>query len=171
MNSGKIFEAEFKASIPKDFYFLRLKDPAVGFSGGNSKFAPKNPYDFILHHDYLFCLELKSRDGALTFWQERFEQDGKKRTYEIHKHQIEGLTEAAKHDGVFAGLLLNYRNKETTVYVPIQRFNEFASVTEKKSINCDDALQIGILVDYKKLKVHYRYDIRKMCEEAVALGK
>lgn len=171
MNVGKVFEGEFKASIPKHFYYLRINDPAVGFSGGNSQFAPKNPYDFILFDVKLYCLELKSTATSLTFWQERFEEPGKRKTFEIRKHQIIGLTDAAKHENVFAGFLFNFRKKNTTVYVPIHKFNEFAATTTKKSINCDDALAYGFPVDSWQLKVHYRYDIEKMCKEAIAFGK
>lgn len=171
MNVGKIFEDDFKASVPKEYYTVRLNDPAVGFSGGSSQFAPKNPYDFIVFAKVMHCLELKSSGGAITFWQERFELDGKKRTYDIRKHQIKGLTEAATHENVYAGLLLNYRSKGITVYVPIDRFNTWAAETTKKSINAQDALGLGFPVDSRKLKVHYRYDISKMCEEVVALGK
>lgn len=111
MNTGKIFEGNFVKSIPKEYYHLRLKDPAVSFCGGDSKFSPTNPYDFIVFDgSSLFCFELKSKDGAINFWSSEIEADGKKHTFEIKKQQIKGLTEAAEHKGVNAGLLINFRN-------------------------------------------------------------
>lgn len=171
MNSGKVFEGDFKASVPSDFYMLRLKDPAVAFSGGMSKFAPNNPYDYLLFKENAYCIELKTSEGAITFWSEKFAGDGKKRTYEIKEHQIKSLEKAAMHEKVYAGLLLNFRKHGRTIYVPIHKFLEFVASTDKKSINCDDAISYGFEVESKLLKVHYRYNINKMCEEAVKFGK
>ena len=58
MNTGKLFERDFKASVPKEYYFLRLHDPAVGFTGGASSFAVSNPFDCLLYTGkVLYCLE------------------------------------------------------------------------------------------------------------------
>lgn len=170
MNTGKVFEHNFKNSIPDDYYSVRLKDPAVGFCGGSSTFSPNNPYDYIVYNGkHMFCFELKSKDGAISFWDSRFDFDGKKHTFEIKKHQILGLTKAAEHDGIHAGVIINFRNKGKTVYIPIDRLNRLIKETKKSSINCDDAMSVGIEIGVKKLKVNERYDIRKLCEEVEEL--
>lgn len=166
MNTGKLFERDFKASVPKEYYFLRLHDPAVGFTGGASSFAVSNPFDCLLYTGkVLYCLELKSKDGAITYWREDFETDGKKHTFEIKKHQILGLQRAAGYEGVFAALVINFRNKEETWCIPIRNFLDYTNELRKKSINAEDAaLMDGILIPEKKLKVNRRYDIRALTE-------
>lgn len=169
MNTGKKFEANFKASVPKDYYYLRLNDPAVGFSGGDSRFSPHNPYDnMVFTGNDMFCFELKSKDGAITFWSTQIEIDGKKHTFEIKKHQILGLTKASEFHNVHAGLVINFRNVDRTFYIPICKFNDFVSESDKKSMNWKDAEEIGIEVEVKHLKVNERYDIKKLCEEVIA---
>lgn len=162
MNTGKKFEQNFKASVPKEYYFLRLHDPAVGFTGGASSFAVSNPFDCLLYTgSMLYCLELKSKNGAITYWREDFETDGKKHTFEIKKHQIHGLQKAAPFPGIFAGLIMNFRNCGETWCVPIGNFIDYTRELTKKSISAGDAAAMGgLLIPAKKLKVNERYDVR-----------
>ncbi len=164
MNTGKIFERNFQASVPKDYYFLRLHDPAVGFTGGASSFAVSNPFDCLIYTGtYLYCLELKSKNGSITYWREDFENDGKKHTFEIKKHQILGLYKAAGYSRVKAGIVINFRNVGETYYLPIDKFLAFTSQITKKSINASDAAEMGgILIPARKLKVNERYDIQAL---------
>ena len=166
MNTGKKFEKNFKASVPKDIYYLRLNDPAVGFTGGASSYAVSNPFDCLLYNGQrLYCLELKSKNGAITYWREDFEADGKKHTFEIKKHQILGLKKAAQYDGVFAGLIINFRNVDETWCLPIRNFLDYTAELRKKSINAKDAANMGGLpVAVRKLKVNERYDIQALTE-------
>lgn len=171
MNTGKKFEQNFRASVPDDFYYLRLNDPAQAFTGGKAIFAPHNPYDCIVFNGSLHCLELKSKNGAITFWAEKFERDGASHTFDIHKWQIFGLAKAATFPNAYAGFLMNFRNVERTFYVPINVFNQFVVGTTKKSINWQDAENIGIEVGVRKLKVNERYDVRTLLKEVVERGR
>ena len=166
MNPGKVFEHNFQASVPKEFYYLRLHDPAVGFTGGTSSFAVSNPFDCLLYTGRkLYCLELKSKNGAITYWRKDFETDGKKHTFEIKKHQILGLQKAAAFPNVAAGLVINFRQTEETWYLPIGQFLDYTDALPKKSINADDAQAMGgIPIAVRKLKVNERYDIRAFTE-------
>ncbi len=165
MNIGKVFEENFKKSVPKEYYYHRLKDPAVAFSGGASKYSTTNPFDcMIFTGQKLHCIELKSKNGAITFWREDIEHDGKKHTFEIKKHQIVGLAKASEYNGVYAGIVINFRNADKTIYIPINKFMEFITQTEKNSINYKDALDIGIELEVKHLKVNERYNIRQLIE-------
>ena len=165
MKIGKVFEENFKKSVPKEYYFHRLKDQAVAFSGGNSKFSTANPFDCMIYTGKnLHCIELKSKNGAITFWREDLDHDGKKHTFEIKKHQIVGLSRAAEYNGVYAGIVINFRNADKTIYIPIGRFTEFTENTEKNSINYKDALEIGIELEVKHLKVNERYNIQQLIE-------
>ena len=153
MNTGKKFENNFKASVPKEFYYLRLHDPAVGFTGGNSSYAVSNPFDCLMY------------TGQRLYWREDFETDGKKHTFEIKKHQIQGLQKAAAFPSIFAGLVINFRQAGETYYIPIDRFIAYTDVLDKKSLNAKDAAAMGgTPVGVRKLKVNERYDIRGLTE-------
>ena len=61
-NVGKRFEENWKASIPSDVFYYRLKDQAQSFGGcSNLRFSSKNPCDcFLFSSPYMYALELKS---------------------------------------------------------------------------------------------------------------
>ena len=165
VNTGKVFEQNFKKSVPDDFYYLRLKDPAVGWTGGASKYSPTNPFDCLIYTGTgLHCVELKSTAMSITFWREDFEHDGKKHTFEIKKHQIRGLQEAAAFNGVYPSIVINFRNAVETWCIPIAAFITYTDALNKKSINHDDARLMGYKIPTRLLKVNERYDIRAMTE-------
>ena len=128
INEGKDFENQIKLSIEKDGYFYhRLKDAAQSFNPSqlsNLRFSSKNPYDcFLYAYPTLFALELKStKSTSFSFWRADFEDKSKSQTFLIHKHQIEGLLNASKYEGVIAGLILNFRNVNHTYFWRIDDF-------------------------------------------------
>ncbi len=165
VNTGKIFEQNFKKSVPDDFYYLRLKDPAVGWTGGASKYSPTNPFDCLIYTGTgLHCIELKSTARAITFWRADFENDGKKHTFEIKKHQIQGLNAADIFAGVYPSIVINFRDVDETWCITITDFLILTGGTSKKSINHEDASLVGYRVPSRKLKVNERYDIKAMTE-------
>ena len=165
MNTGKIFEQNFKKSVPDDFYYLRLKDPAVGWTGGASRYSPNNPFDCLIYTGTgLHCIELKTCAKSITFWREDFEHDGKKHTYEIKKHQIIGLLEADTYHGVYPSIVINFRDVGETWALPIALFKTLTDNLPKKSINHKDAALVGFRVPMRHLKVNDRYDIKAMTE-------
>ena len=152
MNEGKRFENNFRKSVPEDVYYLRLIDPAIGFDVKNSKqrFAPKNPFDFILYKaPEMYCLELKSTKSK------SFSFTGASPS--IKSHQIEELTKASRFCN--AGFIFNFRSLDETYYVPIEAFNDLIKDINKKSINAKDIKKIGILIPTTKLRVNSRYDL------------
>lgn len=165
MNTGKVFEQNFKKSVPGDFYYVRLKDPAVGWTGGASKYSPNNPFDCLIYTGTgLHCIELKTCAKSITYWREDFEHDGKKHTFEIKKHQIKGLCEAAIYHGVYPSLVINFRDVGETWCIPISLFKNYTDGLAKKSINHEDATLIGYRVPARHLRVNDRYDIKAMTE-------
>jgi penicillin-binding protein-related factor A (putative recombinase) len=169
MNVGKSFEQDFFARLPESVYKLRLPDPAASFSSPSSlRFSNKNPYDFLLYrYPHLFALELKSRIGAISFYVE----DSPNRAVDIKKWQIEGLKEAASHPGVIAGFVLNFRDKATTYYLPIQSFLSFTGSTTKKSINENDVISLGAFKIPQTLKrTKYSFDVTSMLDFASQKG-
>lgn len=139
MNTGKIFEQDFKNSIPEDMYYLRIHDSPQSFNQTNTlRFSPKNPFDSLLYiYPFLFLLELKSTIGT------SFSFDGK--TPMIKKHQIEELTKASKYKGIIAGFVFHMSKYQKTYFLPIDKFNEFKNSTDKKSINQQDILNHGAI--------------------------
>ena len=154
MNEGKIFEQDFKKSVPEDVYYLRLHDSSIGFDIENStqRFALKSPYDVILfRYPMMYCLELKStKSGRVSF-------AGTKPM--IRDNQIKELIKAAQYQ-CRAGFVINFRDTEHTYYIPISAFTAFVQDrTDKKSMNEADVCGISVRVPQRKLKVHYRYDL------------
>jgi penicillin-binding protein-related factor A (putative recombinase) len=165
VNTGKIFEEDIKKSIDTNrIYYYRLRDAASSFGGGNDslRFSIKNDYDcFMFLSPNFFPLELKSNQGTSFSIQKEKEDKGK----DIKLNQIEGLTKAGEYPNSYAGFLFNFRSTEHTYWLDIRNFNEFNSITVKKSINEKDVIEYkGLLIPQTLKKVRYRYDIDKMIE-------
>ena len=171
MNTGKVFEQNFRKSVDEsEIYFLRLKDSPASFGQDSSKvrFTADNPYDnFCFYERTLFPLELKSTKSASFSFQRNKEEKGKN----IKLSQIEGLTQASKYKGVYAGFVFNF-DKGETVWMNIKDFNKFYNSTTKHSINYQDILQYGCVhIGKHLLKVNYRYEIKNLLEEIIRKGE
>lgn len=152
-NIGKIFEDNFKKSIPDNTYYLRLHDSSIGFDIENStqRFALKSPYDCILYNNgRMYCLELKTvKNGAISYTGAN---------PKIKEHQVKELIKAASF-GCVAGFIVNFRNTEHTYFLPIAQFEFLRMESAKKSFNENDIKGLSILIPSRKLKVNYRYDL------------
>lgn len=158
MNTGKIFENNFKKSIPEDVYYLRLHDSSIGFDIENStqRFALKSPYDCILYtKGKMYCLELKSTKSKAISYAGSSPM--------IKENQIKELIRASGF-GCHAGFILNFRDTNNTYYLPIAQFDFLRNTSSKKSMNEKDIKDISILIPSKKLKVNYRYNLSELIE-------
>lgn len=166
-NMGKVFERQFKLSAEHDsILIIRLNDSDVSFSGGTkTRFAPKNPCDFILFEEtkgYLMTLELKST--AYNSLSVQLSPDEEKKM--IKWHQIDSLSKFSLHNKVFSGFVLNFRNDddvkdEDTYYMSIQDFNTCMYETGKKSISKLDVVNYGGIKIKQTLKrTRYLYDVK-----------
>lgn len=154
MNQGKSFEEQFKASIPDDIYWLRLRDPAQSF-GTNSalRFSLPNPYDFMLFKDgNLYVIELKStKEKSVSF---------KGSSPMIKQHQIDELTRASQYDRITAGFIFNFRSLPATYFMNIIDFNKYVESTTKSSININDVIQFnGLEIPATLKRVKYNYNL------------
>lgn len=164
MNVGKKFEQNFKASVPEDTYYVRLKDNASMFAA-DARYSVTNPYDCLLfRYNMLVCLELKSTgSGYFTFEREK---DQKKKGM-IHYHQIKGLLEAYDKrifGNIHAGFIFNFRNDEAgtevTYYQEVSDFIEMIGSFNKNSFKVADLLKFNpVRIGSEKKRVNYRYDI------------
>lgn len=160
-NSGKQLEKDWKDSCEQDgVYFERHRDSSNSWGGGQAKFTAKNPYDsYMYKYPNLICVELKSTKGTSFSFNEKI----------IKKHQINSLLRASEHEGVIAGFIFNFRERETkkgikpnTVYfVTIDSFVDFQNTSGKQSINEEDCKALGASISCKIKMVHYKYDINK----------
>ena len=154
-NAGKLFEKDFKESVPDTCWIYRLRDNASSFANGdNTRFTSSNICDFILFDDNsknLFLLECKSTKSTsipLTM---------------LRENQIKGLLDANKHN-LIAGLLLNFRNENNdTFFISIDRFIEMINKLGKKSLNVKDLENNNaVKIDNHKKRTRYKYDIYKL---------
>lgn len=158
-NVGKRFEENWKKSIPDDVMYYRLKDQAQSFGGCNNlRFSSKNPCDcFLFYSPYFYALELKSVGTSSISFERTKEEKGV-----IHYHQIKGLREFVGYKNIIAGFLFNFRknNTETTYYQHINDFDRMINSIDKKSFNEKDLVKFNpVIVNNRKLKVNYRYDV------------
>lgn len=160
MNVGKIFEKDFKESVPKDVYFVRMNDAASSFGQDSSKvrFSTANPYDFFMVCEKFIAIELKTTDKPSITVQ----RDKKEAVKQIKKNQIDGLTNAASFNGVTAGFVLDFRGSGT-YWLNIKNFNIFLIENDKKSISEKDVIKYnGIAISKTIKRKHYKYDIKEM---------
>lgn len=163
-NVGKIFEEDFKNSIPDYALLYRLPDAAQSFGGSNKlRFSRKNPFDFILwdsKRHILYALETKTVKGkSISFERDKNEEK------EIHYHQIKGLNEWNRFDGTICGFIIEFRQIEITIFLPIESFNLLIELIDKKSFNYDDLKNNDIpyfVIPQKKKRTRYTYDINHL---------
>lgn len=169
MNQGKLFEMQVKKSVPDYALLYRLPDAAQSFdSGSHLRFSRKNPFDYLLwdsHSHILYALELKTIKGkAISFEREKVDVG------EIHYHQIQGLNEWNKFDGIVCGFLIEFREIETTIFIDISDFNMLVNNISKKSFTIKDLDNYSIpyiVVPQKKARTRFLYDIEKFLHTQV----
>ena len=81
----------------------------------------------------------------------------------IHHYQIESLEKFSTYKNVVSGLLIDFRGSDNTYFLMIDEWDTLISSVDKKSFNEDDLLKYAnpILIDKKKLKVNYKYNVSK----------
>lgn len=158
---GKTFEDNFKKSIPDYVLSYRPPDSAQGFDVGASnklRFSRHSPCDLMIFdgtRNLFLTLEFKTFQGSCSFERTKEEKGI------IHHYQIKSLKDFAQYERVISGLVLDFRSTGNTYFLNINQWDEFISHIEKKSFNEKDLLAYAdpILIEKRKLKVNYRYDI------------
>lgn len=163
-NIGKVFEQNFKKSVPNNVFYYRPPDSAQSF-GDNTKlrFSAKSPCDcFMFDGKILYTLELKSV-GTKSISFERNKTD----KGVIHKHQIDNLLKFSTYENIISGFLFDFRLSNLTYFCMIEEFMNMINHLDKKSLNEKDLFFWckPIIIEKKKLKVNYRYDIEKFLSD------
>ena len=166
-NIGKVFEENFKKSVPDDILYYRPPDAAQSFhmNNNNLRFSLHSPCDCILFNGNtatLYFLELKSvGTPSISFETEKTDKGV------IHEYQLDSLEKFSKYKNVVSGCILDYRLSEMTYFVEIIDLLRLIHTIKKKSFNEKDLYTYcsPIVIEKKKLKINYRYDINKFLED------
>ena len=160
-NIGKKFEQSIIKSVPSNVGVIRLPDAAQSFyRNSNLRFSRRNPFDFLFWYPdglTLYALELKTVKGKSISFERTKDEKG-----EIHYHQIIGLDNFNKVGGCVCGFIIEFRELETTIFLPINEFFKLQNAITKKSFNYNDLSENNInyiIINQRKLKTNYRYDI------------
>jgi penicillin-binding protein-related factor A (putative recombinase) len=111
---GKKFETDFRKSAPKDALVIRLKNRMSQYRG-DGEIA-----DFLVYsHPNLFVFELKStKEKRLPFAM-------------IRLNQIMGIEDAVTYEGVYGGIIVQFRDPHSHWYVPIKVLKEYIEAGKK----------------------------------------
>lgn len=160
-NIGKVFEEQIKKSVPEYALLYRLPDAAQAFGGGSSlRFSYKNPFDFLLWDSLshtLYALEMKTVNGKSISFERTKEDYG-----DIHFHQINGLSNWNKYDGIICGFIIEFRELEKTIFLDISDFNMLVTIIQKKSFCYNDLHKYNIKhteIQQTKARSRYTYNI------------
>jgi len=96
----------------------------------------------------------------------------------IKDHQPKALEKDLKYENVYPGFIFNFREYDNaTYYIHISDFLIYQQVVAREraspyqgkvnagSMPIHICEQIGIRIDCQKLRVHYRYDIKKLIND------
>jgi len=146
-NRGKDFEKVIKEAFEKvpGVSIDRLHDQMNGFAGS------ANISDFIIYkYPYEYYIECKSVHGnTLPFSN-------------ISKNQWNGMLEKSKIDGVFAGVLCWWIDKDVTAFIPITLLEQWKT-SGYKSVRYDDVQDCPYAIELhgKKKRVFFEYDMEE----------
>jgi recombination protein U len=166
VNTGKVFEQDFKKSVPEKSLLIRLPDPPQSFEKrSDTRFSYKNPCDYVIFDTVgkkLYCLELKTtKSKSMSFDDITMDKPQGKL---IKKHQIESLLKFSEFDDVIAGLVCNFRDEKNDTqrlyFMNIIDFNKMMREINKSSFNeMDIILHNAVKISGVKKRVHFNWDI------------
>lgn len=153
-NRGKQFENVIKEAFEKvsNTSVVRLHDQTTGYIGSS------NHCDFIIYHKpNELHIECKSVHGNTFAFSN------------ITDTQYIGLLEKSKIEGVIAGVIVWWVDKDRTLYLPIQTIHGMKKVGLKSvRYDCLDGFDghTGIInIEGKKKRVFFEYDMEKFLRE------
>lgn len=151
VNRGKKFEDVIREAFEKvpGVSIDRLHDQTTGWKGST------NICDFIVYREpYEYYFECKSvRGNTLPFSN-------------ITDKQWQGMLEKSQIEGVFAGVIVWYIDKDATFFIPIQVLSHDESIGHK-SMSCKSCYEYPSIVEItgKKKRVFFDYDMEKFLNE------
>lgn len=155
-NRGKQFENVIRKAFEKvpDVSIDRLHDQTNGFKGS------QNICDFIVYKEpYEYYIECKSVHGASLPFRN------------ITDTQWEGLLEKSKIEGVYAGIICWFIDKDVTKFIPIQLLDYMRQFEDVKSYSYQfggylfEKGMSAIELKGKKKRVFYEYNMEGFFNE------
>lgn len=149
VNRGKKFEQVIQKAFEKvpNVSVDRLHDQTNGFKGS------QNICDFIVYREpYEYYIECKSVHGASLPFSN------------ITDTQWNGLLEKSKIEGVFAGVICWWIDKNVTKFIPIESLS-WLELSGYKSIRYDIDNVYTIEIKGKKKRVFFDYDMEEFLNE------
>lgn len=149
ISRGKQFETVIREAFEKvpDVSIDRLHDQTTGFKGS------QNICDFIVYKEpYEYYFECKSVHGnTLSFSN-------------ITETQWNGLLEKSKIEGVFAGVICWWIDKDLTKFISIREFDRLR-MAGFKSVRFDYDNYYVAEIKGKKKRVFFEYDMEAFLNE------
>ena len=159
ISRGKKFEEVIKLAFEKidGVSIDRLHDQTTGFKGS------QNICDFIVYKKpYEYYIECKSVHGASLPFSN------------ITDTQWDGLVKKSKIQGVFAGIICWWTDKDITLYIPIQILEQMRK-EDRKSYNYNALFTFesykSFVLNGKKKRVFFEYDMEEFFKELENLNK
>lgn len=151
-NRGKQFEQVIRDAFNKveNCCIIRLQDNMSGFKGANTI------CDFIVYKKpYQYFIECKSVHGNTFPFSN------------ITDNQWQGLLKMSSIDGVIAGVICWWVDKDVTRFIPIQLLNDWRALGQK-SVRydfdeigfVDDKFNPVVNIEGKKKRVFFEYDMK-----------
>lgn len=161
VNRGKKFEDVIREAFEKvpGVSIDRLHDQTTKFKGTSA-----NICDFIVYKEpYEYYIECKSVHGNTLSIHSN---DPKHKYGNISNTQWEGLLEKSQIEGVTAGIICWWVDKDVTLFLPIQILYQLRR-TNNKSVRYDINEYIGNVVELngKKKRVFFDYDMEEFLNE------
>lgn len=151
MGIGKIFEKEFKESVPNHCFYLRLKDGTAAYDKSSKvRFQTHNICDCIVFgQEYSYFIELKNCNlASLPFGN-------------IRETQLEEMS-AIDHPKIKAYFMVCFREKERCFIVEAQKIKEFIETATRKSIPIKWFIENGIEIKMTRKIKRYRYELERV---------
>ena len=150
VNRGKDFEKVVREAFEKvpNVSIDRLHDQTNGFKGS------QNICDFIVYREpYEYYFECKSVHGASLPFSN------------ITETQWNGLLQKSQIEGVFAGIICWWIDKDVTKFIPIRILDDLKRNHNYKSYRYDyshwNGIQRTIEIKGKKKRVFFDYDMEE----------
>lgn len=160
-SKGKQFEQKIKEAfeLVTDVSIDRVHDQVTKYKGS------KNICDFIVYKKpFEYYIECKSVHGnTLSIYG----TDEEHKYGNISNEQWEGLLKKSEIEGVFAGVICWWVDKDVTKYLPITFLKELRD-NQYKSIRYDlnsFKTQNTVFIDGVKKKIYFKYNMGKFLEE------
>ena len=150
-NKGKQFESKIREAFERvpNVSIDRVHDQTTKYKGST------NICDFIVYKEpYEYYIECKSVHGNILSFSN------------IRENQWNGLLEKSKIEGVYAGVICWWIDKDKTLFLPIQILNQLKR-TDNKSVRYDINEYIGNVIEIKgeKKRVFFDYDMEEFLNE------